>query len=64
MLNVDRKIIVSQKSFFFLLSLEFQKMTSASFDFMLVIYLEICSLKVLLVFFFSVSLSKYLQCSF
>lgn len=38
-------------------------MISALLDFMLVVYLEICSLKVLLVFFFSVSLSKYLQCS-
>lgn len=38
--------------FFFLNSLEFQKMTSAPFDFMLFIYLEICFLKVLLIFFF------------
>lgn len=49
--NVDRKIIMSLEKFFFL-SLEFQKMSSAPFDFVLFFYLEICSLKVLLIVFF------------
>lgn len=51
MLYVDRNIIMSLEKFFFFLSLEFQKMTNAPFDFMLFIYLEICSLKGFLIFF-------------
>lgn len=62
MLNVDRKIIMSLEKFFFL-SLEFQKMTSAPFDFMLFFLFGNLFSEGFADCFFSVSLSKYLQCS-